>query len=522
MKLIDFDKVDFYSPLIRDYLSGELKSKGLVNWDYSKDQLQKNKSRSYDSKTRAIVAEAIRNQYSSFDLTEAEAANLNLFEQENTFSITTGHQLVLLGGPLFFYSKILDVINLAKDLSEEESPVVPMFWMASEDHDFEEIAKVNLFGKVLECPGENKGPVGRITGDYFQDFLKDVNEIIGEGEQFQSIKSIINKAFQEGQNLSEITRIFVRELFKDEGLLIIDGDDKQLKELFTDVVVKELKSQVGFNSSKTQIEALSKEYKIQVNPREINLFYIEDDVRLRIVKSEDGFTTPDGEYNWSEAEMDEIIANRPQSISPNALLRPVYEEVLLPNIAYVGGAGEIAYWLELKPVFDAFEVSFPTPLIRKANFIIPEKLLNWLENNKLELTDLFGDLDLLVNDFAKSVSTSTIDLSEEENQLKAFYKALLAKGKSINPQLEKVVLGEEKRALGALKNVEKRFLNADKQNYEQQINKLKNIHSKFFPGGAAMERVNSYIPEIASNKSEFTKLLSEGSVFDKKIRILGK
>lgn len=522
MKLIDFDKVDFYSPLIKDYLSGELKSKGLVTWDYSKEQLQKNKSRSYDSKTRAIVAKALREQYSGFDLTEAESVNLDLFEQENTFSITTGHQLVLLGGPLFFYSKILDVINLAKDLSEEANPVIPIFWMASEDHDFEEIAKVNLFGKVIECPGENKGPVGRITGAYFQNFLKEVNEIIGEGEQFQFIKSIINKAFQEGQNLSEITRIFVRELFKDEGLLIIDGDDKQLKELFSGVVLKELKSQVGFNSSKTQIEALSKDYKIQVNPREINLFYIEDGVRLRVVKSKNGFSTPGGEFDWTETEMEGLIASQPESISPNALLRPVYEEVLLPNIAYVGGAGEIAYWLELKPVFDAFNVPFPTPLIRKANFIIPVKLLNWLEENKVEIADLFGDLDLLVNDFTKSISTSTIDMSEEENLLKALYEALLAKGRSINPQLEKVVLGEEKRALGALKNVEKRFLNADKQKYEQQINKLKNIHSKFFPGGAAMERVNSYIPEIASNKTEFSRMLSNGSIFDKKIRLIGK
>lgn len=522
MKLIDFDKVDFYPALIKDYLSGALKGKGIIDWDYSQEQLELNKLNPFSSATRKIVASVLKEQYSAFDLTAKEIEHLQLIEEDNTYTITTGHQLVLLGGPLFFYTKIIDVIKLAKDLSKTDSRVLPVFWMASEDHDYEEISKVNLFGKTISCPGENKGPVGRMSRSYFNEFLAEVNEVIGEGEQFQDIKSIINKAFKEGENLSQVTRRFVRELFKDEGLLIIDGDDPKLKGLFQEVMSKELSEGLAFNSSKNIIESLSKDYKIQVNPREINLFYIEDDCRLRIIKTNDGFSTPNNEFSWSNHEMELMVKNHPERLSPNVILRPVYQEVLLPNLAYVGGAGEIAYWLELKPVFDAFNVPFPNPLVRKANFIIPEKLLNWLADNQIEVTDLFGDIDLLVNDFTKSISDSTIDLVVEENQLKEFYKALLAKGKSINSQLEKVVLGEEKRALGALKNVEKRFLNADKQKYEQQINKLKNIYNKFFPGGAPMERVDSYIPEIASNKALFIKALEKGSIFDKKIRILSK
>ena len=523
MKWIDFDKVDFYPRLIKDYLSGDLKSKGIIDWEYSKSQLELNKSRAYSSETRKAVAQVLSKQYANFELTAKEQENLKLFGEEKTFTITTGHQLVLLGGPLFFYTKIFDVIQLARDLSTPSNPVLPMFWMASEDHDYEEIAKVNLFGKVITCPGENKGPVGRISKEHFKEFLSEVNQVLGEGEQFQNIKSIINNAFETGANLAEITRIFVRALFKDECLLIIDGDDKDLKSLFAKVMSEEMNSELAFNASKDHIENLSKDYKIQVNPREINLFYIEDEVRLRIVKTSTGYSTPNAEYSWSSSQMEELLQNSPEKISPNVILRPVYQEILLPNLAYVGGAGEIAYWLELKPVFEAFKIPFPTPLVRKANFILPKKLMVWLADNHIDLLDVFGDLDLLLNSFSKAISGNAIDFAEEEKQIKALYQSILVKGKAINPQLEKVVLGEEKRALGALKNVEKRFLNADKQNYEQQLNKLKNIHGKFFPNGVAMERVNSYIPEIAADSNGFNQELKEsGSIFDKKITVIVK
>ena len=113
-KTVDFDSVNFYSKLIRDYLSGKLKENGIIDWGYSKEQLELNKKRSYSFNTRKIVSDVLLDQYRNFSLTDQELKNLNLFKQESTFSVTTGHQLMLLGGPLFFYSKIMDVINLAK------------------------------------------------------------------------------------------------------------------------------------------------------------------------------------------------------------------------------------------------------------------------------------------------------------------------------------------------------------------------------------------------------------------------
>lgn len=521
MKLFDYKDVNFYPNLISDYLSGELKNKGLIDWDYTINQLEKNKSREYSLETRKVVHEELTKQYSKFDLTAKEEEHLSLFSKENTFTITTGHQLMLLGGPMFFYTKIMDVIKLCKELSTVDSPLIPVFWMASEDHDYEEISKVNLFGRVVECPGENKGPVGRIDSKYFESFLNQINQLLGDSEQYAEIKSIINKAFTEGENLSQITRLFVRGLFKEDGLLIIDGDSVALKSLFKPVAEKELFEKAVFRASDAHIKLLSKDYKIQVTPRELNLFYIEDEVRQRIIETEKGFSTPEGSYSWSVDEMTSLIQNNPEKISPNVILRPVYQEVVLPNLAYVGGAGEIAYWLELKPIFDGLKIDFPTPLVRTPYFIFPEKNAIWLEDQNIELLNLFGDIDVLVNEVVKSLSGDDISFEKEFKELKSFYDALKLKGERVQPQLEKMILGEEKRALSSLQNVEKRFVKADKQKHEQVLNKLRNIKGKLFPNNKPMERVDSFIPFLVNSNIEFKKQLLEASnLFDKKIYVL--
>ncbi len=518
MKLIDSNTVNFYPEIITDYLSGELKSKNIIDWDYSLEQLSINKNQEYSSKIRTAVHQSFLKQYAGFELTEKEAANIDLFSKEGTYTITTGHQLMLLGGSMFFYTKIIDVIKLAKQLSTVENPVLPIFWMASEDHDYEEISSINLFGKKITCSGENKGPVGRIPQKQFEGFLKDVNQVLGDGEEFSQIKKLINKAFDSGENLSQITRVFVRELFKEDGLLILDPDSRELKELFALVAKKELFEKTTYKSSENHLNRLKSEYKLQVKPREINLFYIENGIRKRFVKTDGGFATSDRSNFWTPSEIKELIVSSPEKISPNVLLRTVYQELLLPNLAYVGGASEIAYWLELKPVFNAFKINFPLPLVRNTYFVLSEKNTQWLDKNKISFHTLFNNIDIQVNELTKSLSSNLLSFQEDFEFLKEFYLRLKLKGLKINRQLEKVVIGEEKRANSALKNLEKRFVNAEKKNFEQELMKLKNIMNKLFPSGKPMERVDSFINFISKDFSGFNHQLEVApSLFEQKI-----
>jgi len=519
---IDINKVNFYPPLIQDYLNGSLLKNGIVNWEYSKCELRsKIENRSFSSDSRKLLVERLRIQNSGFVLTSQEEDSLIALENESTLTITTGHQLTLLGGPLFFYSKILDVIKLCKEMTTSQNRIIPVFWMASEDHDFEEISSVNLFGKKLSCPGENKGPVGRIKSEYFNDFLNEVNVVLGDNERFNKIKTSITNSFKEGVNLAEITRLLVRSLFANEGLLIIDGDDLEFKKQLIPIFKQELFEEKAFKSSETQISKIAQTYKVQVNPRKINLFYLEDELRVRIERVAGGFKTIDDQYSWSDEEMNDLIESKPEIVSPNVILRPVYQEIVLPNVAYVGGAGEIAYWLELANTFESFNIQFPLPVVRKSYFLIQEKLTEWLDTHELTIGQLFGDVDALINKFTKSISTDIISLDLELTNICKFYEELLLRGKAISPQLEKVVLGEKKRAVSALRNLEKRFLNAEKQKHEVAITKIKNLIHKIFPNGSPMERVDSYFPFLVNPALDLKKEIENaGSVLDINISLI--
>ena len=244
------------------------------------------------------------------------------------------------------------------------------------------------------------------------------------------------------------------------------------------------------------------------------MFYIENEVRDRIIKTKVGFSTVNNLQNWTSSSFKDFAESNASSLSPNVLLRPLYQEIVLPNVAYVGGAGEISYWLELAPMFKCFDVQFPLPIVRTSYFVVAEKFLNWLENNEIEVKELFGNKDKLLNNFINSIGSSEISLEKEKEELEEFYKKLLKKAQSISTDLEKVVLGEEKRAFNALINVQKRFVNAEKKNHEQTILKLENIISKFFPNGVPMERVNSFIPLIVRLDFEFpeNKYLFKGEI----------
>jgi len=504
MKVLNNQEVPFYPSLINDYINGELNKKLIINWEYSESQILENTiNRKFTQTERVLLVNVLQNQYKKLDLTVSEKFSLKLLEDNSTFTITTGHQLNLLGGAQFFYTKILDVIRLSEKLTGSSNfDFVPVFWMATEDHDYDEISYVNLFGKKICCPGKNEGPVGRISNSYFTEFLEEIKTILGDGGRFLEIKNIITRAFVEEDTLADITRSFVRALFAEKGLLVIDGDDAAFKQKAAAFFIQEIKEQTAFKEVNEQIKLLA-DYKIQVNPREINLFYIEDKIRTRIVETDVGYSTANNQKNWTKSEFEVFVRNTPEFISPNVLLRPLYQEVILPNVAYMGGAGEISYWLQLAPMFKAFNIQFPLPIVRTSYFVVSQKQLKWLGNLGIDFKDLFGNTDQLINDLIKRIGSDEISFFHEKQKLVVFYQDLLIKSKSISADLEKVILGEEKRALVSLVNLEKRFANAEKKKHQQTIDKLQKIISKVFPNGSPMERVDSFIPLIATEDFNF-------------------
>jgi bacillithiol biosynthesis cysteine-adding enzyme BshC len=291
----------------------------------------------------------------------------------------------------------------------------------------------------------------------------------------------------EHTNLADATRYIANELFKNEGLVILDGDATTLKKLFIPYVKKELLEETSFTKV-NETAAILNDYNIQVNPREINLFYIEETLRERIVNDKGIYKVLNTTIAFSKEELLTELDNHPEKFSPNVILRPLYQEVILPNLCYIGGGGEIAYWLELKSNFKAFDITFPILLIRNSVVIVTEKQLTKTKKLNLTWTDLFSKQLDLINSKTKELSAVTIDFSAQKEFLKKQFEALYKIAEATDASFIGAVKAQEIKQTKGLDNLEKRLLKAEKRIHHDQLERIKLLQNELFPNQSLQER----------------------------------
>jgi bacillithiol biosynthesis cysteine-adding enzyme BshC len=364
----------------------------LINQPFHLDAFQNQiaeKSQNFTNHQRLLLQKALRERYENYQITPSSLTqnHLEKLTDNQTFTITTGHQLNLFTGPIFFVYKILHVIKLCQELKARypNQHFVPVYWMASEDHDFEEVKSVQLFNQNISWDTDQQGAVGRFENVNLEekksDFLR-FFERFPESEIFNLFQQLHGKTYGEA-----FFRL-VNTLFSEHGLVIIDGDDKQLKTAFAPIIEQELLS--PFAQKAVQEAGLiltEKGIKEQVHPREINLFFLNEKGRFRIEATTNGF-----QINNTFLQPDELLQRleeSPESFSPNVVLRPVYQEFILPNLCYVGGVGELNYWLQLKFVFEKANVTYPLIQVRNSALWLDEvSKKKWKELN-FDLEDIF-------------------------------------------------------------------------------------------------------------------------------------
>lgn len=524
MLTLPYDSVPFYTPLIQDYLNGVLKEKQQVEFEYNWDTIALNlKQNNFPISKRLVLQEVLRDQYKGLTTLDKLSENLNALGEANCYTVTTGHQLVFAGGPMFFFTKIIECIQWAKIIQDKLAiRCVPVFWLASEDHDFEEIAGLNIFNHKLKWESTQKGAVGFFELSEVQELIQQLLTILGTHAHVEGVKTALLKAYTMQHDLAQATRILVHELLGETGIVVLDARDVRLKKLFLPIIAKEIQTKEW---SKQWIDAQSvvlREYKQMVTPREINLFYLRHQYRERLDWDGEKIVTVDGKYQWENAQVFmEMALKETQNISPNVCLRPLYQECILPNLAYIGGAGEVAYWLQLTQVFASANLAYPLPIVRTSFAFLPQKNYQKLLDFHLDLADLWLRSDLLTNKLVEVNPTVLIDLNTEKAEIKQLFKQLHNKGIKISKDLAPVVFGEEKRALGVLENLEKRFRNADKKNREQEIKQLHQIQEKLFPNGVFQERYFSLFQLLTHYSwTEITQLIQSNiQAFDSSIRV---
>ena len=501
---IPFAATGYFSKLICDYLDKKTElSKFYENFPNVagfKSQIE-SKKLAFSASSRNFLVDALKNQYNKTAVSESTNQNIASLSDANTFAVTTGHQLNIFTGPLYFLYKIVSAINLS-DLLKKEFPqqnFVPVYWMATEDHDFEEIQYFNVNNTKISWNRGSSGAVGRLNLDGFDKVFNEFSALLGTSDNANELRELFKNAYLKNENLAEATRFLVNELFGTYGLIIIDGDDVNLKKQFSPYVKEELLQNTSNKLVSKTDQLLSATYKIQVNPREINLFYLKDSIRERIIFEKNKYIVNNMNIAFSENEILREVEKHPERFSPNVILRPLYQEIVLPNLAYIGGGGELAYWFQLKDYFNEVNVPFPILVLRNSILLATKKQLLKLKKLDISLVEIFHGQETLIADKVKELSEINIDFSEQKKYLKQQFSELKELAKKTDATFLGAVNAQEKKQLNGLGYLEKRLLKAQKRKLFDVVQRIKELQNELFPNQSLQERIQNF--------SEFYEIL---------------
>lgn len=515
-----YSKTGFFSRMVLDYLGQEKQLEPFYAHPVSLDGIKAAiKDRKKYSTDRKLLAEELKKQYQHIPVSKELEKNIGLLLSENTFTITTAHQPNIFTGHLYFIYKILHAIKLAEYLKAEipASDFVPVFYMGSEDADLEELGHVYINGVKHEWKTDQTGAVGRMKVD--KALVKMLDEIAGELGILPYGKDIIHlmkNCYTDGATIEQATLKMVNELFGQYGLIVLLPDNAALKRPFNPVVEKELTEAFSHKIVKETALVFPKEYKVQAGGRELNLFYLKDDSRERIVFENSKFKIHPAKGGTKlEFDKDAVIDEldrHPENFSANVILRPVFQEMILPNIAFIGGGGEIAYWLELKKVFEAVNVSFPVLVLRNSFLIAEKNHRTTVTKLGFTVNDLFKAEQELLNELVKKETALQLNLDKEKGMLQEFYTNLKATSGAIDITLVKHTEALHKKALDKLEALEKKMLRAEKRKFEAQQRQLHKLKEQLFPHGSLQERIENFMPYYAKWGKEFINAVYKNSL----------
>ena len=489
MQNIDFQHTSV-SKIIKDYLA----KKNSLSPFYHRFPAESNflaqaKDKLQNFKHREILNQTLDRQHNSLKLSEKQQVNLKLLQQNNSVTVTTGHQLNLLTGPLYFIYKILHTIKICDELNSSQTEIkyVPIYWMATEDHDFQEINHFKTYHKTYQYDAENGGYVGEINSENAENVLTEFLTDLDENLFKKELQEILYSAYFQKLSLAEATRKIVHEFLGKFGILILDANDAGLKKCMIPYFEKELFESASLDAVQDTNEKLN-QYKNQAFAREINLFYLHNNRRERIERTSNGFILVDSGTEFTKDEIKNELHDHTEKFSPNVILRPLYQEVILPNTGYVGGGGEIAYWLQLKRLFEENDVFFPILIVRNSVLLIPARIKHLAEKFDFLSEQMFRPQFEIKNEFTQKQSELFAELQDLKDDLALKFSDLEKIAEKTTPVFKKMVDAQKAKQLNGFDKMHKRLLKSEKLRFNTQINQLDTVYNYFFPNGNWQER----------------------------------
>jgi bacillithiol synthase len=514
---IPYRQTGSFSKTVVDYIDQHSLLKEFFNYPPTiqgiKKAIDDRKQFDYD---RNVLVTQLKKQYTSVSVSDKTKNNIEALALNNTFTFTTAHQNNIFTGPLYFIYKILHTIKLAEYCKTNlpEYNFVPVFYIGTEDADLDELNHIHLGGEKLVWNTKQTGAVGRMKVD------KELIKLVGlmEGQlavlpNGNEIVNLVKDCYKDGDTIQSSTFKIVNALFGEYGLVVLLPDNPELKRQMIPIFKDDLLNQAASGIVEKTAERLSNAgYKVQANPREVNLFYLKDNIRERIEMVNGEWRVVNQKERFSQQDLLKELNEHPERFSPNVILRGLYQETVLPNLAFIGGGGETAYWLQLKDLFNHYKVPFPMLLLRNSFLIVEKKWQERISKLGFTIEDFFLSSEELLNRVVMNESKNEVKLNGSLSELEQMYENFKKQASAVDSSLEKHVEALKLRTVHRLQELEKKMLRAEKRKFADQQRQINTIREHLFPENGLQERYDNFSYYYAKWGREFIHLLYQQSL----------
>lgn len=523
---IPYRETRSFSPLVVNYLDNHPSLHSFISHEVSLQGIKASiEARHQVPVDRILLANRLSDQYEGMELPDRLQKNLKLIGQDNCYTVTTAHQNNLFSGPLYFIYKILHAISLAENLKKAmpDCDFVPVFYMGTEDADLAELDHVHIGAEKIQWNTQQTGAVGRMIID--QGLMKLISRMEGQLGVFPHGAEwirLLRESYVEGRTMAEATFRLVHALFSAQGLLVFLPDHPDLKRPFTPIIKKELLEQFTAPLVQQQTDALvAAGYKVQASPRAINLFYLQEGSRQRIEKKGEQWFVQGTSQAFDREALLQEVEQHPERFSPNVLLRGLFQCSLLPDVAFIGGGAEIAYWLQVKKLFAATSIPLPVLVLRNSFLLVEPTAAKRMANIGLEPGQLFSTSDEQLRSIVSPETLLQHDLSQQRFAIQQLYQQIKQKGGLLDLTLEAHISSLEKRSLQGLEGLEKKLWRVVKRKHQEQQQQLQRLQEQLFPNGQLQERHQHFGYYYAQwGKELLQQLLVHSQAFTQEFTIL--
>lgn len=512
---LSYGETGYFSKIVLDYLTRSENLQPFYKHPVSPEGIEAAiAARQQFPVDRSLLVGGLQAQYASVSPAEAVTANIRELTHAHTFTICTAHQPALFTGPLYFLYKILHAIRLAADLQQSlpQYRFVPVFYMGSEDADLEELGHLWLNGEKLEWNTGQTGAVGRMAPNGLDTLIQRIEGELGVLPHGKALSEMLETCYAESPDIQTATFRLLHTLFGKYGLVVLIPDRAEWKRPLLPVFEDDLFRHTPSAIVEKTVQRLSEHYKVQANPRPVNLFYLEGNIRERIERRGEEWKVVGRDLSFPPAAIKEELQAHPGRFSPNVILRGLLQETLLPNVAFIGGGGELAYWLEFRDLFDHYGVPYPVLVLRNSFLLVEQKWQEPLQKLGLSVSDLFRPEQELLDRLIFQNSNGHVRLEKELAEANHLYDHLKEKAGRIDKSLQQHIDALQAKTINSLQELEKKLLRAERKKHEEERRQIQVLRSALFPGEGLQERTESFLSFYARWGGEFLDILYRHSL----------